>query len=104
MDTGTGGKIQDASDIIAQNDYVQKALSDIIVEYAALLANNKDESATVAPTGYGNGALYYDESNHRLIGDFNPALWRIISGPKSGQQADRAKRASTSHATFIFLS
>jgi hypothetical protein len=81
---------------------VLRAIGDIIAEYAGLLANNKDivQGSTQGNTGHEKGALYYDQTNNRLIGDFTRDLWRVTDGPKSGDQADiRGKKTLTDAAS-----
>jgi hypothetical protein len=58
------------------NDKVLKAIADIVVEYAGLLAKNQEieSSNSSAKTGFEKGALYYDDVS-RLIGDFSRPLW-----------------------------
>ena len=57
---------------------VETALADIVVEYSALLAQNKDYviGTTAGPTGHEHGALFYDASTNLLEADFSPALWQ----------------------------
>ena len=57
---------------------VVTALSDIVVEYAALLAANKDYviGTTAGPTGHEHGALFVDAGTNLLEADFSPALWQ----------------------------
>ena len=57
---------------------VETALADILVEYSALLAQNKDYviGTTAGPTGHEHGALFYDASTNLLEADFSPALWQ----------------------------
>jgi serralysin len=57
---------------------VETALSDIVVEYAALLAENRDYviGTTAGPTGHEHGAIFYSASTNLLEADFSPALWQ----------------------------
>jgi len=57
---------------------VETALADIVVEYSALLAANKDYviGTTAGPTGHEHGSLFYDASTNLLEADFSPALWQ----------------------------
>jgi len=57
---------------------VETALADIVVEYSALLAENKDYviGTTAGPTGHEHGAIFYDASTNLLEADFSPALWQ----------------------------
>jgi serralysin len=57
---------------------VETALADIVVEYSALLAQNKDYviGTTAGPTGHEHGALFFDSSTNLLEADFSPALWQ----------------------------
>jgi len=57
---------------------VETALSDIVVEYAALLAENRDYviGTTAGPTGHEHGALFFNASTNLLEADFSPALWQ----------------------------
>jgi Ca2+-binding RTX toxin-like protein len=58
---------------------VETALADIAVEYAALLAQNKDYviGTSTGVTGHEHGALFYDASTNLLEADFSPALWQL---------------------------
>jgi Ca2+-binding RTX toxin-like protein len=57
---------------------VQYALSQIIAEYAGVLAKSQavDSSTTSATTGLEKGALFYDGGN-RLVADFSHSLWTV---------------------------
>jgi len=57
---------------------VETALADIVVEYSALLAQNKDYviGTTAGPTGHEHGALFFDSTTNLLEADFSPALWQ----------------------------
>ncbi|MGZ5904289.1 MAG: Mbeg1-like protein [Reyranella sp.] len=57
---------------------VETALADIVVEYSALLAENKDYviGTTAGPTGHEHGALFFDSSTNLLEADFSPTLWQ----------------------------
>jgi serralysin len=57
---------------------VARALADIVVEYAALLAQNQDYviGASAGETGHEHGALFYNASTNLLEADFSPALWQ----------------------------
>jgi len=61
-----------------QDTGVQTALSEIAVEYAGLLAQNKviDDKDKQTNTGDQNGVLYVDEAG-KLIADFSPSLWSV---------------------------
>ncbi len=78
-----------------QDGKVQKAIADIIVEYAGLLAKNQEieSSKSSAITGFEKGVLYYDGVS-RLIGDFSRPLWMVngvgvdIVGKKNSDRCD----------------
>ena len=83
---------------------VLKAISDIIAEYAGLLANNKDivADATSGNTGHEKGALFYDQDNNRLIGDFSRTPWQVTDGANTGQQADIIGKKTLTDAVSIY--
>jgi serralysin len=57
---------------------VESALAGIVVEYAGLLAQNRDTvgGASAGRTGHEHGVLYYDSGASLLVADFSPVLWR----------------------------
>ena len=73
------GVLNDKSGIAAylKDSGVQKALAEIAVEYAGLLAVNKitHDQDTTGDTGYQKGALHFDGDKNQLVGDFSRALW-----------------------------
>jgi hypothetical protein len=81
---------------------VETALSDIVVEYAALLAENKDYviGATAGPTGHEHGALFFDASTNLLEADFSPALWQQTA---SGSEVDILGKTALIDAILSFV-
>jgi len=81
---------------------VETALSDIVVEYAALLAESKDYviGATAGPTGHEHGALFFDASTNLLEADFSPALWQQTA---SGSEVDILGKTALIDAILSFV-
>ena len=81
---------------------VETALSDIVVEYAALLAQNKDYviGMTPGPTGHEHGALFYDASTNLLEADFSPALWQQAA---TGTEVDILGKTALIDAILSFV-
>ncbi|MBX9826325.1 MAG: pre-peptidase C-terminal domain-containing protein [Xanthobacteraceae bacterium] len=69
---------------------VQQALCDFVIEYAGLLARNRDIASGITPgdTGREKGALYFDSAANRLIGNFNHDLWRKVDNGQVGDEVD----------------
>src|SRR5262249_55869264 len=82
---------------------VKQAIADIIVEYAGLLAANKDivNGSTSGNTGHEKGALYFDQSNNLLVGDFSRDLWQIV-GAQPAQQADVSGKKALTDAVLKY--
>jgi len=80
---------------------VQGALADIAVEYAGLLAASKDEvqGSTDGNTGHDKGALYFDASGSRLIGDFSRSLWSL-----QGSSVDIAGKKTLTDSVSTYAS
>jgi serralysin len=57
---------------------VESALADIAVQYAGLLAQNRDTvgGTSAGRTGHEHGALYYESGASLLVANFSPVLWR----------------------------
>jgi serralysin len=81
---------------------VETALSDIVVEYAALLAENKDYviGTTAGPTGHEHGALFFDSSTNLLEADFSPALWQQTA---TGTEVDILGKTALIDAILSFV-
>src|SRR5204862_4382241 len=83
---------------------VQTALSGIAVEYAGLLAANKEtgSSGEFDTTGYEKGAFFYDEEKNELVADFSRSLW-TENGAQHGaanHQADIAGKKALTDAVL----
>jgi serralysin len=100
------GSLASAQDTAAylKDDSVQKALADIFIEYAGLLARNKDfnQSEPQQFTGHEKGALYYDQNANRLIGDFARDLWKKIDDGNVGAQVDIIGKKTLTDAVSRF--
>ncbi len=105
-DAGDFGRLITSNNLAnyLQDEGVRNAISDIIAEYAGLLANNKETvfGATSGNTGHEKGALFYDASNNRLIADFSRDLWLITDGPQGAQQADIVGKKTLTDAASQF--
>jgi hypothetical protein len=81
---------------------VETALADIVVEYSALLAENKDYviGTTAGPTGHEHGALFLDSSTNLLEADFSPALWQQTA---TGTEVDILGKTALIGAILSFV-
>ncbi len=85
-----------AADNLAQylknNGAAQKAVADIFVQYAGLLALNRD-------TAVANNSGAVDLVGNRLIADFSPTRWQISA---SGEQVDIVGKKTLTEAVSAF--
>jgi Ca2+-binding RTX toxin-like protein len=74
-----------------KDDNALTAISQIIAQYAGLLAVNQDivQGETSGNTGHEKGALFYDQNGNKLIGDFSPGLW-TVNGDKVNIVGEKA--------------